>query len=108
MMMMMMMMMMCCSLRLFLPEVILFVNVRVRAITVTLYIYIQNNKHSSHNTICLLSNQIHNIRLSTGFCIDARNYSHGRRTLSTIYIYIYNMGALTLQFTTITRRAACS
>ena len=62
---MMMMMMMCCSLRLFLPEVILFVNVRVRAITVTLYIYIQNNKHSSHNTICLLSNQIHNIRLST-------------------------------------------
>ena len=28
--MMMMMMMMCCSLRLFLPEVILFVNVRVR------------------------------------------------------------------------------
>ena len=37
---MMMMMMMCCSLRLFLPEVILFVNVRVRAITVTLYIYI--------------------------------------------------------------------
>ena len=37
--MMMMMMMMCCSLRLFLPEVILFINVRVRAITVTLYIY---------------------------------------------------------------------
>ena len=35
-----MMMMMCCSLRLFLPEVILFVNVRVRAITVTIYIYI--------------------------------------------------------------------
>ena len=33
-------MMMCCSLRLFLPEVILFVNVRVRAITVTIYIYI--------------------------------------------------------------------
>ena len=32
-------MMMCCSLRLFLPEVILFVNVRVRAITVTKYIY---------------------------------------------------------------------
>ena len=36
--MMMMMMMMCCSLRLFLPEVIFFVNVRVRAITVTIYI----------------------------------------------------------------------
>ena len=34
----MMMMMMCCSLRLFLPEVILFVNVRVQAITVTIYI----------------------------------------------------------------------
>ena len=51
----------------FLPEVILFANVRVRAIT------IQNNKHSSHNTICLL----HNIRLSTGLCIDARTYSHG-------------------------------
>ena len=29
-------MMMCCSLRLFLPEVILFVNVRVQAITVTI------------------------------------------------------------------------
>ena len=86
-------MMMCCSLRLFLPEVILFVNVRVQAITVTIYIYIyiyiQNNKHSSHNTICLLSNQIHNIRLSAGLCIDARTYSHGRHTLSTIYIYIY-------------------
>ena len=76
--MMMTMMMMCCSLRLFLPEVILFVNVRVRAITV------QNNKHSSHNTICLLANQIHNIRLSTGLCIDARTYSHGRHTLSTV------------------------
>ena len=87
--MMMMMMMMCCSLRLFLPEVILFVNVRVITVTLYIYIYIQNNKHSSHNTICLLSNQIHNIRLSTGFCIDARTYSHGRRTLSTIYIYIY-------------------
>ena len=58
----------------FLPEVILFVNVRVRAIT------IQNNKHNSHNTICLL----HNIRLSTGLCIDARTYSHGRHTLSTV------------------------
>ena len=34
-------------------------------------IYIQNNKHCSHNTICLLANQIHNIRLSTGLCIDA-------------------------------------
>ena len=82
--------MMCCSLRLFLPEVILFANVRVRAITVTIYIYIyiyvyiQNNKHSSHNTICLLANQIHNIRLSTGLCIDARTYSHGRHTLSTV------------------------
>ena len=102
--MMMMMMMMCCSLRLFLPEVIFFVNVRVWAITVT--IYIQNNKHSSHNTICLLSNQIHNIRLSTGFCIDARTYSHGRRTPSTIYIH--NMGASTLQFTTIIQEASHS